>query len=204
MEIHPKIKVLALTPFFFGNTGGPVNERQFLLSLANKVDALIIVTLIPFRQFFTERKRLLRKINQLSSLTLICLPDLPSVLSLFFQILVSLLFAPVALFLKMSNKLDMVYVREAWLSIGFTLIDSLREITVIKIPSALEGQEGAKTNIVTFLLYRFVAVRSKYIATYSDILVDKLKKKLGVEDRLFLILPPGVNQIGRASCRERV
>ena len=171
------MKVLALVPSFFGPSGDAVNERQLLIALAKKVKKCYIITFVGFKQIFTKRRAEL-KIVLPKNMILIPLP-LPQihVLSIYFAaIIVSCFISIIGLMLNMLKKIDLIYIRNSFLSIGFLTFRSLAQKTIVKISAIVEDE------IVDKGVIRFLIEKS---ASFMDRLVLARAGKVAVNDKLF-------------------
>ncbi|MEM4000669.1 MAG: glycosyltransferase family 4 protein [Saccharolobus sp.] len=195
------MRVLALTPSFFGSTGDAVNERQLLMTLAKKVGKCYIVTFIGFKQIFTKRRAEL-KIAIPKNILLIPLP-LPHVHILVTYLVmaaVSCFISIIVLMLNVLKKIDLVYIRTSPLSIGFLTFHSLARKTIVKIPAIIED-EIPDRGITKFLIEkiipfmdRLVLSKARRVAVNSKSLYDALvrRRRFKHKDRP-LETPPGVN-----------
>ena len=172
------MRVLALVPSFYGHTGDAVNERQLLMALSKKVEKTYIVTFIGAKQVFTRRRRELREVENLpQNMTIIPIPfpQIPTLLFRAMIIVVSCIVAIIALLLNIRNKIDLIYIRDSFLSIGFLTFRSLAHKTIVKVPAIIEDEienEGFTKYLV------------KKVATIADRLVLAKAKKVAVNNRL--------------------
>lgn len=175
------MRLLALIPSFYGQTGDAVNERQLLMALAKKVEKCYIVTFVGFKQLFTRRGEL--KVNLPKNMVLI--PLLVPHINSLIMISASCLASIVSLILNALKKIDLIYIRNSYLSIGFLTFHSLAQKTIVKIPAIIEDeiQDG-----------RIMKSIVKKLATFADRLVLAKAKKVGVIGRLLY------NELVRRRC----
>jgi len=176
------MKVLAIVPSFFGPTGDAVNERQLLMELARKVKRCYIVTFVGFKQIFTKR-RVELKIPLPKNVILIPfpLPQVPSLLACFSPIF-SCLISIIGLILDVLKKIDLIYIRNSFLSLGFLTFRSLAEKTVVKIPAIMEDEvTGGFPKRITRKLAdisdRLVLARARRVGVNSKFLYFKLVRR---------------------------
>ena len=188
--------VLALTPFYYGHTGGPTNERLLLNTLSTKVDNLKIISLVPLKDFIKASRY-----RQKS--TVACVILIPSIklLSPIIQLIISFVIIPVIFLFDFFKKpFKFIYVREVWFGFGLSLVNRTRKILMIKVPSALEENPYFKDRLFYRLfrkfelcLYRFSLLRSRYVSTYSTIMHGELEKLLHIKRNDWMFLPPGID-----------
>ena len=196
-----KIRVLALVPSYFGYSGEAINERQLLNALSHKVASIWVITLVGFKQIFTVKKHEL-KINRPHNIIVVPIPSL-QFSPLFVAIvctLISFIFALFASILNTFRELHLIYIRTSKLSLGFMLMASLNQLTVVKIPAMIEdetiddGFESRFMKILSSYLDKFVILKSKQVAVLNYPLSDFLMKRGFVKPKQpWLILPAGVN-----------
>jgi glycosyltransferase involved in cell wall biosynthesis len=195
------MRVLALTPSFFGRTGDAINERQLLMALAKKVEKCYIVTFIGFKQIFTKRRTEL-KVNLPKNITIIPVP-LPQVhiLMVYFAMTsISCLTSIIGLMLNALKKIDSVYIRNPFFSMGFLTFQSLAKKTVVKIPAMIED-EIPNEGITKFLikkvvpfLERLVLAKAKKVAVNGRPLYEELVRRRSFRHKDEpLEIPPGVD-----------
>jgi len=193
--------VLALTPSFFGSTGDAVNERQLLMALAKRVEKCYIVTFVGFKQLFTRRRREL-KVNLPENITLISLPFLHvnSLITCFARISISFLASIICLMLNALKKINLIYIRNSFLSMGFLTFHSLAQKTVVKIPAIIED-ELQNEDITKFLIKkvvplmdRLVLAKAKKVGVNGGPLYNELvrRRRFKHKDKP-LEIPPGVD-----------
>lgn len=162
---------------------------------------MCVVTLVGFKQLFTTRKRELR-IKKPPNMILVPIP-LPQFSFFFVEItciIMSFIFAFLASMLRKLRKLDLIYIRASHLAPGFMLMDSLRKITVVKIPAIVEDEivdnnvESIFVKKLSSFLDKLVIIRSKRVAVPNPLLGDFLMKRRCVKPKEpWLILPAGVD-----------
>jgi glycosyltransferase involved in cell wall biosynthesis len=195
------MRVLALTPSFFGPTGDAVNERQLLMALAKKVEKCYIVTFVGSKHIFTKRRTDL-KVALPKNITLILLP-LPYVHVLMVYLIqtsISCLMSIIGLMLNALKKIDLVYIRNPFLSMGFLTFQSLAKKTVVKIPGIIED-EIPNRSITKFLIGKFVPfmdrlvlAKAKKVAVNGRPLYDELVRRRSFKHKDEpLEIPPGVD-----------
>ena len=195
------MRVLALVPSFFGPSGDAVNERQLLMTLAGKVKRCYIITFIGFKQIFTKRRAELN-IPLPKNMILIPLPfpQINILIVCFVTIIVSCFMSIVSLILNMLKKIDLIYIRNSFLSVGFLTFQSLARKTIVKIPAIIEDEITDGVIIKSLI---------KKITSFTDRLVLARAGKVAVNGRPFyyelvrrrsfkhkndpLEIPPGVN-----------
>jgi hypothetical protein len=163
------MRVLALVPSFFGPSGDAVNERQLLMTLAGKVKRCYIITFIGFKQIFTKRRAELN-IPLPKNMILIPLPfpQINILIVCFVAIIVSCFMSIVSLILNMLKKIDLIYIRNSFLSVGFLTFQSLARKTIVKIPTIIED-EITSGGIIKSLI--------KKITSFTDRLVLARQEK---------------------------
>jgi len=195
------MKVLALVPSFFGHSGDAVNERQLLMALARKVKKCYVVTFVGFKQIFTKRRAEL-KIAFPKNMALIPLP-LPQIhilITCFAAIILSCFMSIIGLMLNVLEKIDLIYIRSSFLSIGFLTFRSLARKTVVKIPAIIED-EIANGDIIKSLIRkiasftdRFVLARAGRVAVNGRPLYYELvRRRCFMHEDEPLEIPPGVD-----------
>lgn len=195
------MKVLALIPSFFGSTGDAVNERQLLMALAKRVEKCNIVTFIGFKQLFTRRRKEL-KVDLPKNITLIALP-IPQVNALIMclaMITTSCLASIISLMLNALKKIDLIYIRNSFLSIGFLTFHSLAKKTLVKIPAIIEDEipnnGGTKFFIkkTAEILDRLVLAKAGRVGVDSKLLYYELVKRRSLSRKdAPLEIPAGVD-----------
>jgi len=196
-----EIRVLALVPSYFGYDGLAVNERQLLEAFSHKVSRLYVVSLVGFKQLFSNRRSEL-KISRPNNVVVIPVPiPEPNHLALLMMsFVISAFSAVIALVLKKIWKTSLVYIRTSWLAPGFMFAESLRSITIVKITAIIEDEipnNDGLSEIVKKLsptFDRLVITQCKRVAVPSPVLGEILVKKRGFKPKKpWLIIPPGVN-----------
>ena len=197
-----KLIVLALVPSFYGSSGDAVNERQFLLSLARKVEKCYIITQIGILEMITLRNYIKTfKANKPSNLVIIPIPipKWPLVIYIITSIFISFFIAIVTTGLVILKKINIIYARGSWLTPGILAVKSLRERTVVKIPALMEG-EVTKRGIlkiiidIVSLLDRLAIMYSKYVIAPSPTMASLIEKRRSLRpNKPWLIIPAGVN-----------
>jgi len=195
------MKVLALVPSFFGPSGDAVNERQLLMALARRVERCYIITFVGFKQIFTKRRAEL-KMPLPKNVILIPFP-FPQIHILaicFAAIIVSCFTSIVGLILNMLKKVDLIYIRGSFLSIGFLTFRSLAQKTIVKIPAIIEdevtGGGVIKSLIKKFAPFmdRLVLARAGKIAVNgSPLYYELVRRRFFKHKDEPLEIPPGVN-----------
>jgi glycosyltransferase involved in cell wall biosynthesis len=195
------MRVLALVPSFFGPSGDAVNERQLLMTLAGKVKRCYIITFIGFKQIFTKRRAELN-IPLPKNMILIPLPfpQINILIVCFVAIIVSCFMSIVSLILNMLKKIDLIYIRNSFLSVGFLTFQSLARKTIVKIPAIIEDEitDGViiKSLIkkITSFTDRLVLARAGKVAVNGRPLYYKLVRRRSFKHKNEpLEIPPGVN-----------
>lgn len=188
------MRILTITGSIYGWTGYAVNERQLITHLAKKVEKCYVITLIGFKQVFTKNRDEL-KINMPQNTLIIPVPFLP-----FTVIIMSYIIGIIALALSSLRKIDYVYIRDSFLSIGLLLTPSISEKTIVKLGAIIEDELPNKGIIQFFqrkltpYLDRLVLARSKRVAVNSAEIYNKLVKRRSFKhNREPLEIPPGVN-----------
>ena len=198
--IKPK-KVIAVVPSFYGNTGDAVNERNLLLTIAEKSSSCTVISQIGIREIFIYRKYLkqLEKFPEnLKVIMIPCIKTSPIVyilLSIFFSYILSII-------LKVLNKLryvDLIYVRGSWLAVGLLTQKDLREKVIVKIPAIFEDE--IENNILKLIVKKIIGFtdrvalkNAKKIAVNSCLFYwELLKRRCMVRKDLPLEVPPGIN-----------
>lgn len=197
------MRVLAVIPSFFGSTGDAVNERQLLIALAKKVDKCYVVTLIGFKQLITKR-RVELKVQRPQNLmiTSIPVPQLHPLIICLAMVNLSCFMSILIILLNTLGriKIDLIYIRTTFLSMGFLTFKSLAKKTIVKIPAVTE-EELRVGGVIKLLI--------KKLASLLDRLSLAKARKIAVHDMLFykklvrlrylkhkdkpLEIPPGVN-----------
>ena len=134
------MRVLALVPSFYGYTGDAVNERQLLTALSRKVEKMYVITFVSARQVFTKRRDL--RLNLPKNIVIIPLPNLAKIFVAYIAI--------IGLVSSLLKKVDLIYIRGSFLSMGFLTFRPLAEKTVVKIPAIVEDEyiDGLKKRII--------------------------------------------------------
>jgi len=197
------MRILALTPSFYGWTGAAVNERQLITVLAKKVEKCYVVTFVSFKHFLAKRKKILKELEGLpENMTVIVLP-LPKRITLAVclgMIAVSCIVSIVGLMLRALRKVDLVYIRNSLLAIGFLTFSSLAKRTIVKIPAIIEDEilgRGFAELIfkwMTKFLDRLALAKAGKIAVNGFPMYFEIAKRRSYirKDRP-LMIPPGVN-----------
>jgi len=194
-------RVLCLVPSFLGNTGEDVNERQLISALAKRSQKCYVVTFAYCKHYLTVKKSR-RRMNIPSNIVVILIPVPNRPLKLLAMIVVSYIMGMVTL-LRFLGKIDLIYIRTSFLSIGFLVFKSLAKKTIVKIPAITEDEipEVWGQGILAWL-FRKVAhtfdlltlTRARKIAVNSWISYSYLIRKRGFKRKdKPLIMPPGVN-----------
>jgi len=169
------MKVLALVPSFFGPTGDAVNERQLLIALARRVEKCYVVTFVGFKQIFTKRRMELNIVLLENMIRIpFPLPQIHVLIICFAAIIVSCFVSLIGLMLNMLKKIDLIYIRGSFLSIGFLTFRSLAQKTIVKIPAIIED-EITNEGIIKSLI--------KKIASFTDRLVLAKAGRVAVNGR---------------------
>jgi glycosyltransferase involved in cell wall biosynthesis len=195
------MKVLALVPSFFGPSGDAVNERQLLMALARRVEKCYIITFIGFKQIFTKRRTEL-KIAPPKNVILISLPfpQINILIVCLVAIIVSCFTSIISLILNMLKKIDLIYIRNSFLSIGFLTFQTLAQKTIVKIPSIVED-EITDSGITKFLIGKLASIADRLalakagkIAVNGKLLYYELVRRRSLKHKDEpLNIPPGVN-----------
>lgn len=208
------MKILALIPSFYGWIGSAVNERQLIIALSRKVDRCYVITFPSIRD--TLRLKYTKKAYSLPKNVVTFEFPIPHryLITIFARIIASCLLSVIGSILFLHKKVDLIYIRDSSLALGFLLSAPLRHITVVKI-AALQEDEllGSKLSkvaghmifLVTFLLDRLAILRSDHVATMSSEESLLIEARRYVKPRKpWLIIPPGVNleSIGNLGERE--
>lgn len=179
------MKILALTPSFYGPTGEAVNERQFITALSKKIEKVYVVTFVGFSQLFTERRREIKKHSANLEVIPIPIPQIHPLITYLTMLGISCL---ISIFVVILNsiykrfKIDIIYIRNSFLSMGFLTFHSLAKKTVVKINSIME-EEVQANKIIKFIvkelitiLDRFTLSKSKRIIVHNFLFYKKLAK----------------------------
>jgi len=195
------MKVLALVPSFFGHTGDAVNERQLLMALARKVEECYVLTFVGFKQIFTKRRRELKIVLPENMILIpLPLPQIHILIIYFAAIIVSCFISIISLILNVLKKIDLIYIRSSFLSIGFLTFRSLARKTIVKIPAIIED-EIAGGDIIKSLIRkiasftdRFVLARAGRVAVNGRPLYYELvQRRCFIHEDEPLEIPPGVD-----------
>ena len=195
------MRVLALIPSFFGWTGNAVNERQLLTALAKKVEKCYVITFVGFKQVFTDRRREL-KVSLPKNIMLIPLlfPQVHILIIYLAMIVISCIMSILGLILCALKKINLVYIRNSFLSMGFLTFKSLAEKTIVKIPAIIED-EIPNNGLTKFfigkaadLLDRLTLAKARKVAVNNKSLYDEIIKRRFLKHRDNPVeIPPGVN-----------
>ena len=195
------MRVLALIPSFFGWTGNAVNERQLVTALAKKVEKCYVITFVGFKQVFTDRRRELN-ISLPKNMMLIPLlfPQVHILIIYLAMIVISCIMSILGLILCALKKINLVYIRNSFLSMGFLTFKSLAEKTIVKIPAIIED-EIPNNGLTKFfigkaadLLDRLTLARARKVAVNNESLYDEIVKRRFLKHRDNPVeIPPGVN-----------
>ena len=195
------MRVLALSPSFYGRDGSATNERQLITALASKVESCYVVTFVGFTQVFTKKRDHL-KVNLPKNMTIIPLP-LPQVNILAMHlamIAVSCVMSLIVLIMDALQKIDLIYVRYSFLSMGFLTFRSLAKKTIVKMPAIIED-ELLNAGVSKFFIGkaapfmdRLALDKAKRVAVNSRNFYDELviRRSFMREDEP-LIISAGVN-----------
>jgi len=195
------MKVLALVPSFFGHTGDAVNERQLLMALARKVEECYVVTFVGFKQIFTKRRRELKMVLPKNMILIpLPLPQIHILIIYFAAIIVSCFINIISLILNVLKKIDLIYIRSSFLSIGFLTFRSLARKTIVKIPAIIED-EIAGGDIIKSLIRkiasftdRFVLARAGRVAVNGrPVYYELVRRRCFIHEDEPLEIPPGVD-----------
>jgi len=201
------MRVLALVPSFFGPSGDAVNERQLLMTLARRVKRCYIITFIGFKQIFT-RRRMELNIPLPKNMILIPLPFPPVC---FVAIIVSCFMSIISLILNMLKKIDLIYIRSSFLSVGFLTFQSLARKTIVKIPAIIEDEIADRVIIKSLIKKivsftdRLVLARAGKVAVNGRPLYYELVRRRSFKHKNEpLEIPPGVNLNLIKSVKDRI
>ena len=199
--------MLALVPSFFGPSGDAVNERQLLMTLARRVKRCYIITFIGFKQIFT-RRRMELNIPLPKNMILIPLPFPPVC---FVAIIVSCFMSIISLILNMLKKIDLIYIRSSFLSVGFLTFQSLARKTIVKIPAIIEDEIADRVIIKSLIKKivsftdRLVLARAGKVAVNGRPLYYELVRRRSFKHKNEpLEIPPGVNLNLIKSVKDRI
>ncbi|MEM2741380.1 MAG: glycosyltransferase [Nitrososphaeria archaeon] len=197
------MKLLALIPSFYGRTGDAVNERKLILALSRKIEKSYVVTFVSFKQVFTKRRREIKEVKNLpKNITIIPLPLLhvTPILVYFGMVSTSCFMSIIGLVLCWLRKIDLIYIRNSFLSIGFLSFKPLAKRTVVKIPAIIEGElsNGIITRFcitrLALLMDRLVLAKAVRVAIPSRSLYSELVKRRFLKHKhVPLEIPPGVD-----------
>lgn len=196
------MKLLALTPSFYGRTGDAVNERQLIIALSKKVEKCYIITFIGFKQVFTKRRIELRELKYLPKNVKVIIFPFPYVHPLFRflgMITISCLTSILGLILCWLRKSDLVYIQDLFLSIGLLTFQSLARGTVVKIPAIFED-ELSNGGITGFCMVyaapmdRLVLAKAARVAVPGRTFYDEhVRRRSLIHKHPPLQIPPGVD-----------
>lgn len=197
------IKLLALIPSFYGSTGDAVNERQWILALSRKIERVYVITLVSFKQIFTKRRREIKELKDLSrNITTIPLP-LPQVnplITYLGMIGISCFMSIIGLILCWLRKIDLIYIRNSFLSMGFLSFQPLAKRSIVKIPAIIEDELSndiiSKFCIVRMapIMDRLVLAKAAWLAVSSkSFYCELVKRRRLTNKRTLLEIPAGVN-----------
>jgi glycosyltransferase involved in cell wall biosynthesis len=195
------MRVLALLPSFYGKDGSAVNERQLVEALASKVGKCYVVTFVGFTQVFTKKREELKAYPTKNIMVIpLPLPEVNALVVHLAMIAVSCAVSLIALIIDILRKINLVYIRNSFLAIGFLTFRSLAERTIVKMPAIIED-EMPDSSICKFFIRkiapfmdRAVLAKAKKIAVSSRTLYIKLvRRRSFLRNDEPLIIPAGVN-----------
>ncbi|MEM4619029.1 MAG: glycosyltransferase family 4 protein [Desulfurococcaceae archaeon] len=197
------MKILALIPSFYGPTGEAVNERQLITALSKKAEKVYVVTFIGLRQIFTKRRNEI-KIPRFPNLKVILIP-IPQIHPLIIytaMLVISCILTILLIVLHLISKMkvDIIYIRNSFLSMGFLTFNFLSKRTVVKIHSIIE-EEVQANKIIKLVIKKFVTIldrlalnKARRIAVHNLLFYKKLVKlRLAKHHDVPLEIPPGVD-----------
>ncbi|MEM1725435.1 MAG: glycosyltransferase family 4 protein [Thermoplasmata archaeon] len=197
------MKILALIPSFYGSSGEAVNERQLIIALSRKAEKIYVVTFIGLKQIFTKRRSEL-KIQIPSNLKIVSIPFplVHPLIACTAMFGVSCFTAILMIVLNMIGKMsiDIIYIRNSFLSAGFLTFNSLSKKTIVKIHSIIEEEILANKIIkhiikkLAISLDRLALTKARKIAVHSLLFYKKLVKlRLAKHYDKPIEIPPGVD-----------
>ncbi len=194
------MRLLVLTPSLYDKTGDAINERQLIVTLAKKVARCYVITLVHFASFFKREEAL--TINFPENVTVIPLPfsRLHTLITYSAMVVTSIILSIIGLLVNALGRLDGIYIRNSFFSVGFCTFNSLSEKTIVKIPAIIEDEIPDRRLIkgsmkrLTNLFDRLALSKAKKIATNSELFYQTLISKRGFSNEPKLItIPPGVD-----------
>lgn len=195
------MKVLALIPSFYGCLGNAINERQLITALSRRVDKCYVITFVGFKQVFTRRRKEL-KLNLPRNITAIPipLPEAHILVVTLAMITASCILSVVGLVLSLLGKIDLIYIRNSFLSIGFLAFKSLAIKTVVKIPAIIEDEVpngGVTKSLIektSCLFDRLALAKARKVAVPSkSFCFEVVNRRRFKPARELLVLPAGVD-----------
>lgn len=173
------------------------------MAIAKKIEKCYVVTFVGFKQFLTKRRMDL-KLRRLNNLTVIPIP-IPQAhpLILFLAMVCLSCFISVSIVLLNAlgrMKMNLIYTRNSFLSIGFLTFRSLAEKTIVKI-SAITEEELMVGSTMKFLigklsslLDRLALAKAKKVAVHNILFYKKLVRIRSFKNFNNCIeVPPGVD-----------
>jgi glycosyltransferase involved in cell wall biosynthesis len=205
------IQAIVFVPSYFGDVGGSVNERQLTQAMSGYCSSVWVFSLIGMKDFFAFIKR--KGMKAPSKMVIIPIP-IPWFLAPGLSLYIALLVYAV----RRVKKFDMIYVRSPWLSLGFLVPNTLRRITLVKIPAIAEDEirnrDGLLFRLLRWLytsvnttLDKLALIRSELIGVPSQILGETIIRKRSVSPVNPLVaIPAGIDrhliaEIGHRSAR---
>jgi glycosyltransferase involved in cell wall biosynthesis len=169
-----KIRILALTPAFYGSTGDAVNERQLITALANMIDECFVITLVTMKQVLRNKSQLRVSIPRNMIVVPVPLPKPHVLVKRLAMIGFSALVGIIALAMLTADRVDFFYVRNSFLSPGFLVFRTLARRTIVKIPAIGEETDGELVARLAKVLDRQVLARAKRVGVVGIDLYDRI------------------------------
>jgi glycosyltransferase involved in cell wall biosynthesis len=167
--------------------GGITNERQLLFALRNYVNKIYVSCIVS------------PGLNKKLQNKFIVMP-VPKLTSVFLALLHSPLFAFVALVLRVLNRVDVVYIRNAPAALIPLVFKKFIGPVAVKIPGfALDSTPPNSsfitklTSFVGSLIENYVVHRCDLICVHSNLMAERLAEKYRVAVKKCVVISPGIN-----------
>ncbi|MHA1834849.1 MAG: glycosyltransferase family 4 protein, partial [Candidatus Baldrarchaeia archaeon] len=185
---------------FYGSEGAATNERQLIFALSRKVDKCYLIVLPSIREFFSsDFKKRLSDIPKNVTVFNFPIPHRFPI-STIARIIISCIVSVILLISNFHRKIDLIYIRDVPLTIGFLTFKSLSQKTIVKPIGFIEDHIHGKNVIrrlirkIYYLLDRLVLIRAKRVAVSSPLFYSELVRRRGLKPKnKILQLPSGIS-----------
>ena len=208
-NIQKSLKVLFVTPSYAGIGGAPLNERQLIESLSKRVACVYVLNLLNLTLLLPAYRKSLSLKSTRPNIKQINVPLIPFVperlvpLYTIRLIIYGLMCACFARLLKSLRLIDVVYVRDPEIAIGFSILKRFTGPYALKFAGfhTEEGLKFIKDRVQRWLFFS-IFERLNYctindaslVLIQSDYYKQAIKNRYAVNgNKPFLILPAGID-----------